>query len=1258
MASAGTVDITAFVADLVGSTSLGERLDVEDLAAVVGAAVAAVVLAVESHGGEVLQLAGDGVMARFVGGDGAAMAAVRAGVAASDLVIEQGGTERDRVAVRVGIESGFADAADDLFDLATALEAAAPADGVLAGPVIRRRLRGQLDWQRGDDVSAPDGSSIPSWRPHLADDVAAPPTAATSDADRSTEVREERKVIAALFVATPADGSHGDHVAAEVRRIIERYEGTARTLTGGVTVAFFGVPAHEDDAERAVRAGLEALHTAPGTRAGATVGPAALVLHGAGHHVEFTALGDVMNTAARLMAAAGSGELLCHSGLHERVHHLFAVADRRQLTLKGKAEPVDVVVVGDERDRPVLAAGEAPLVGRHREISHLESWIETVFAGGHGIAVVEGDAGVGKSAVLAEVCATAAAHGADVLTGATASHAHTLPYWPLRHVAAALLDDDRSTSRHAQRSGLALVAGRVRPEGRGAVDVGSADALHEQAVQALVDTLRDRSIRQPVLVVVEDLHWADPWTVAALEAVADVIPVLVTRRPVTGHASQDLVDRARADGTALGLEPLSSGQDRALVDAFFGRAVLPADLEEQILELAHGNPLFLGELCRHLVDQSTVVRDAAGWRFNEIEELNLPDTVQRVILSRADRLPPSVRAVLDAAAVVSGGLDIQVLRHIVGDESTDPALAELRRAALLGHDGQRVWFTHAVVAEAIASTMLRRDRRRIHARAARAFAALRADVPDLWGTLAWHAAEGGDAELAFCYAEPAAEHATARLAFEQAARHYELALRVGAEVGVAPADRVGLLLALGRQRHAAGLLAGALDAYEQAAELAVQLCDRHGVGLAALGHEAAYFATRRPRTGTSGALLRRALNLVDDPTSRAQLLGALATDRAFAGEEAESKRLADEALALARSLDDPGVLAAALHAWRMTRGAPDETGERLLATIEMEETATQAGDGAMALEAGRLRLLDELTLGRMAVAHATIHRVEALAEGLGQPRYLWYPAMWRAMWHLHRGELEDADEHIEAFREEGRRRRYADTETVYAAQLFLLRREQGRCREVDPLIQTARRRGDAVVPYRYLPVAAALDAELGRTAEARDILDHYVAEDFSQVPSDQSAGIVVAVLADACAAIDHGAAAEGLYNRARPWRDQHIVVGSGAVCIGAGAHVLGVLAAVLGRWTDAADHFRDAYEANKAAESPLLAGRSAAEAALALHRLGEAHEASRYLSLARTHATHTSSVRLARRIAHAQRSLWSDDSTRASRSDPSTQEEN
>lgn len=1201
----------AFVADLVGSTALGERLDVEDVAAAVGAAVAAVVMAVETHGGQVRQLAGDGVMAEFpVPSVEGHVDAIRAGVVAVTRVAELAEEAGTALALRVGVECGGGTAETAAFDLAAALEAAAPPGSVLAGPRLHARLEHVVGWAPGPDIDVARGARVGTWRPQLA-----PPRSNELEAPEVRDapgVREERKVVAALFLGTnPTRGSATvDAAAAHARQVVERYEGVARNLAGGITVAFFGAPAHEDDVERAVRAGLEAVRSPAGRRAGAraglTVGPAALVLHGAGHHVEHTALGDVMNTAARLLGAAAAGELLCTSDLHRRVASRFSEADRRQLALKGKSAPVEAVVVGGERTGSLLAHHDGPLVGREDELALLRRHVEAHRRGARGrLVLIEGDAGVGKSALVAAAC-THAANGPrplHLLLAGCASHAQPLPYWPLRHAAASLLDDAGELGGIApgDRSGLELVAGR------GQIDRGphlSADALHDRAVAAFADRLRQLSRGSAVLLVVEDLHWADPQTIEVLDAlIADGTALVVgTRRPVTGHGSDRLADLAGSSGAVVRLRPLGAGQDRALLDAFFERAVLPADLEQQVLVLADGNPLFLGELCRHLVDQGVVVRDEHGWRFAGAADLHLPDTVQRVVLARADRLPRDARTVLDVAAL-AGEIDVTVLQRAIGDRaSTGPALRELERLAIVEHDGERVTFPHVVIAEAIAETILRRDRRQLHLRLAHALAELRADVPELWGTLAWHASGGGDAELAHRFAEPAGTHALAHLAFEQAARHFDLAIRAGNDLDVPESERCRLLLRLGRARHAAGLLEAAMDAFREAAHVADRVGNTDDLAAAALGFEAAFFDTRRPRTADGGPrpLLQRALAASESEALRARLLAALASDHTFAGERRTARKLADESIALARSAGGPAVLARALHAWGLTRDAPGESPARLDATTEMERAASEAGDGELALEAGRLRLVEELRLGRMGEASETIRRVEALAQDLGQPRYLWYPAMWRAMWQLQRGDLDEAEACIEAFVDEGRRRRYADATVVHAVQTFLLRREQRRASEVAPLIRALQARDGDDGAQRWEPILCALAAELGQREEASRIVEDYVRQDFAQIPDDQSATIVVALLADASACVGHRAAAAGLYSRAVSWAGEYLVVGSGAIWLGSAAHVLGVLAGAAGRRRVAVDHLEQAYAANLAAGSEVLAAHSAVEAACAL----------------------------------------------------------
>ena len=1241
--------MTYLVSDIVGSTALGDTFDVEDVALAIGAAVAAAVHAIEGYGGVVLDVVGDGVIGAFGFGPDDVECAVRAGLdivdAVNDQVVgteptEPGGTRvAAPVLVRVGVETSWrGSSVDRAVDAATQLEVAATAGAMLVGHRAWGLIHDRFLWE---DAVVDARSGAPRHRPLAAVRVGHRRREDDDVTTLTSPVRQERKVVVAIFSGVePLNGATDDGVLREALDIIERYGGLAKRTADRV-VGLFGAPVvHEDDAERALHAGLEIVERAAEAgrtaRLGVASGLALLGLHGAGHHVEYTALGDAVNTASRLQSGAAPGTVLVESQLYQRVASLFHAGRAEAFELKGKAHPVTAVVVTGvaERPPPNLRVG-GPLVGRDTERRRLAGCVERFATGSGGFALIRGEAGMGKSRLALDVCAAASADVDDVrvVVVRCVSYAVDIPYWPLRATVTEWLERDGVADE--DRAVLALVTahpGRAAATDLAAVPV---DAIHRRAVDAIVATWRRQHRVTPIMLVVEDVHWADRRTIDVIDGLLGETEVLVvaTARPGDELVRDEIIDRP---GLRIDLRPLTDADALGLLDALVGRAILPFTLERRILELAHGSPLFIEQLVHRLAGDGRLLRDDSGWRYVGDADVELPDTMERVVLGRIEQLPLAARATLDAVAVLGADATLDVLSAVTdAPGGVDEGIDLLIDAAILvssSNTSAGYSFAHVLLQETCYRNLLRRDRRRLHQRAADALIRLRADEPRVWDDIARHSWESGDVAVAAEWAERAASHACDHLAFEQAARGYQLAAAAASSLPRDDTRAVRLGLALGSARRAAGLFGPAMETFAAVADLAAASGDVPGLAEAALGFEDVSFASRRPRRhhdDESVVLLERALDEAAEhgPALTARILASLAIAVSFSGDAERGRRLSDQALALARD-SEPSVLAHALHAWRLARREPSFLADRHGGVQLMVAAAVAAGDRELELEAARLRLIDELELGRTSDADRTIAELDTLAHSLRQPQYLWYPTMWRAMRLLHRGRLADADAAIAEYHATGRRYGYRDIDHVHGLLLFLVRREQSRAGEIEELCQRL-----AVDTPRWQPVMTALDVEMGRLDEARATLDDYVASGFAQVPRDQAVAAQIVLLTDAALATGHTAAAEGLRELALPMADQQLVVGSGAVCFGAAAHVLGLLAATTGRRREAAGWFRRAIAQNRFARSPLWMSYSVGHAALVV----EAPDPVLVEQLARADrvARTTGSVRLAQLVDRA-----------------------
>ena len=546
-------------------------------------------------------------------------------------------------------------------------------------------------------------------------------------------IREERKVVTAVFADLVGSTSLAERLdpedvrlvvgeaIARIVRCVEDFGGTVKDLAGDGVLALFGAPvSHEDDPERAIRAGLRIARDVAAygseverawgvsglaVRVGATSGPVVVGALGAGSRVELAAFGDTVNTAARLQGAAEPGTVLVGERTMRMVEPLFAWDGPRDLELKGKAQPVRAWTATGARSghgRVSRFGGTAPLVGRRRELQVVDELIGGVVAGTGGILFLSGEAGIGKSRLLAEIRerfeAAAPAHAGHPglwLEGRCVSYGESLPYWPFRDLVrdwvGAGIDDPELRVRVALRRNVerlfgdrweeiypylgALLGLSLEPEAAARLTPLSPEALQYRTFEVVGTLLRRLAEDRPAVVSIEDLHWADPTSVQLVErllplAEDSAILLAITQRTERDHPSwrvKELAARELPHRTRdLALEGLGGSAERELLGALVGGSTLPADLGNRLVGQAEGNPFYLEELVGSLTDAGALVREGRGWRFDHEVAVDVPETVEKVILARVDRLPSGPHQVLTAASVLGRTFGLPLLEGVVG----------------------------------------------------------------------------------------------------------------------------------------------------------------------------------------------------------------------------------------------------------------------------------------------------------------------------------------------------------------------------------------------------------------------------------------------------------------------------------------------------------------------------------------------------------------------------------------------------------------
>ena len=557
-----------------------------------------------------------------------------------------------------------------------------------------------------------------------------PELRARLEAARSTRAGAgERRIVTILFCdvkgSTAAASQLDPEEWAEIingafGRMIEpvyRYEGTVARLMGDGILAFFGAPiAHEDDPQRAVLAGLEIVQgiAAYGDlvqrrwnlplalRVGINTGLVLVGEVGSDMRTEYSALGDAINIAARMEQTAQPGTVQIAEDTWRLVAPLFEWEDLGSVEIKGKTEPLHTYRPLAQRARPGRVRGleshgiDSPVVGRARELAALRQALDALQAGRGGVISLIGEAGLGKSRLVAEARQRASRdeicwREARCLSYSTAMP-HFLSVQALRALIDAPPDGGSDATAGALRSALGDDASEHYPYLAHllGLELSEADAMmvrfldgpaltarYATACRALLVTLADK---QSVVLVFDDLHWADPSSVEMwLQAlpVAAIAPVLfiLASRPERAVAGWKLIDQARelpgVGALELHLSPLTEVDSLQLVSNLLNIDALPPAVRSRILAKAEGNPFFVEEVIRMLIDQEQIARRDDQWVIVcEIESLDIPDTLNGVLAARIDRLSEEARYVLQVASVIGREFYTRILAGATAAEST------------------------------------------------------------------------------------------------------------------------------------------------------------------------------------------------------------------------------------------------------------------------------------------------------------------------------------------------------------------------------------------------------------------------------------------------------------------------------------------------------------------------------------------------------------------------------------------------------------
>jgi class 3 adenylate cyclase/tetratricopeptide (TPR) repeat protein len=750
-----------------------------------------------------------------------------------------------------------------------------------------------LVWAERAAAAAPpvrDRTPVPaSYIPsHLAEKILTSKTAFEGERKQVTVLFADLKGSMELLAdRDPEEARHLlDPVLTLMMDAVHRYEGTVNQVMGDGIMALFGAPiAHEDHAVRACYAALAmqaTLHQYSDEvrrthgllvdfRVGLNSGEVVVRAIANDLHMDYSAIGQTVHLAARMEQLATPGHILLTPTTLRLVEGLVRVEALGPMLIKGLAEPVEVYALAGasavrQRIQASAARGLTPLVGRQTELAALAQALARAGTGHGQVVAMVGEAGVGKSRLLYEFIHAPHTQGWKALEAASVSYGKTTPYFPVVDLLKRYYHlDERGDPRtvRAKVTGQVLTLDEALQDAIPALlallDVLPDDSpfrtleapqRRQRTLQALKRVLLRESQVQPLLLVFEDLHWSDAETQMLLDSLVESLPtahllLLVNYRPEFQHGWV-----SKTYYTQLRLDPLPPASADELLQVLLGDDPNLRPLKQLLIARTAGNPFFLEENVRTLVETDVVVGEPGAYGLvKSLDSLQVPTTVQAVLAARIDRLPPEEKQLLQTAAVIGIEMSWPLLQAIaeLPEATLHQSLTHLQVAEFLYETRlfpeHEYTFAHALTHEVAYSSLLQERRRALHARILTTLEALVGDRgAEQVERLAHHALQGEVWDRALAYCRQAGEKAMARSAYREAVGSFEQALsalahlpetrvmreqaidlRLALRSALRPLDNSGRILAYLREAEA---LAAALDDSRRLGQISVFLAER------------------------------------------------------------------------------------------------------------------------------------------------------------------------------------------------------------------------------------------------------------------------------------------------------------------------------------------------------------------------------------------------------------------------------------------------
>jgi class 3 adenylate cyclase/tetratricopeptide (TPR) repeat protein len=619
--------------------------------------------------------------------------------------------------------------------------------------------------------------------------------------------------------------------------VIEKYDGTVDKFIGDEVMALFGAPkAHEDDPERALQTALEMMESLEDFNSrkntdikmhiGINTGLVIAGLIGSERRQQYSVMGDAVNLASRLTEASGEGEVYVGHDTYRLTSQQFDFESLGPIQLAGRAEPAKAYRLNARKSIRRRIRGidglQSTLVGREYETEQMKDIVKALQDGRGSIASIISDVGVGKSRLVAEIRKTLP-HDIVWVEGRALSSTQGSSYWVVRDILRGLLELDTDASREKAAMALGQSIKSVFDEGEQEtvfpylahlmdlpLDEATASKigqfgpieLQRRICEAFSRYVSKRSDK-PLVLVWEDLHWADQSSLRLIESLpslANELPLLLVfvLRPEEGPTLdlvQELCEVHAENHIVLRLQPLDEDDSIVLLKNLLRIESLPAQIQTIVLGKAEGNPLFIEEILRSLIDMGVILLKEDGIEIPEASldsiSVDIPDTLQGVIAARIDRLPGNDKHTLQTAAIIGRIFQRHVLEHILDGElpsgQLKPSLGRLRRhefirlreAADTGQmlADQEYIFKHVLTREMAYSSIPIIQRKQLHRKAGEAIETLFPQrLDELSATVAYHFERAGMPDKAVAYLHRAGNHAVKLSANDEAVNHYSKGL--------------------------------------------------------------------------------------------------------------------------------------------------------------------------------------------------------------------------------------------------------------------------------------------------------------------------------------------------------------------------------------------------------------------------------------------------------------------------------------------------